>query len=213
MCSSDLFQSGNLYVAMAGLDGINDFSLAKTLVDNTPYDTKKDGVLRGGSYWFVRWLYDRAGGDTAQPDGSLQGQGGPWLLRRLMAAPDSMAQALPLEVSASWADVAVDFYTTLAASNREDKQLAAAVNPCFRFLPVVLDPVTQKPRGGNVFAKFHGTQMKGPASQKWSKADKKLLAGGADFVLLDASPDAPQLTLVVQVDADALPRLRVVRIR
>jgi hypothetical protein len=207
------FQSGNLYVAMAGLDGINDFSLGSVLVDATKYDPKKDGLLRGGSYWFVRWLYDRAGGDQALGDGTLADQGGPALMRQLLDAPVTVAQALPTAASATLADLALDFYTALAASNREDKQQAQALNPCFRFAPVVSDPVTKKPRGGNVYAKFHGTQMKGPATQKLAKADKKLRGGGVEYLLVEANPNSTTLPFVAVAEPEAQLRVRILRVR
>lgn len=65
--------------------------LRDVLVDDTPYDMARDGVMRGGSYLFVRWLYDRAGGDTAKSDGTIEGHGGPAFLRAVLEAPASVA--------------------------------------------------------------------------------------------------------------------------
>lgn len=207
------FQAGNLYVAMAGLDGINDFSLASTLKDKTAYDMAKDGVLRGGSYWFVRYLYDRAGGDEAKPDGTLVSKGGPVLLHKLLESKASIAKTLPDIALQPIADIAVDFYTALAASNREEIGEALAQNSCFRFLPTALDPITGKQRGGNVYAKFHGIGMKGPASLPLAKADKKIRAGGVKYWQVNATADAPSLQVLVNADADAQVRLRVLRVK
>ncbi|MEY2932321.1 MAG: hypothetical protein RL033_3070, partial [Pseudomonadota bacterium] len=57
------YQAGNLYVTRAALAGIDQFSLADVLHGNEP-DPTREGVLRGGAYLFVRYLYDRAGGDA-----------------------------------------------------------------------------------------------------------------------------------------------------
>lgn len=205
------YQAGNLYVAKAGLEKIDDFSLGQTLKDFQVYDLKRDGALRGGSYWFARWLYDRAGGDQALADGTVVSQGGPALLRALLDAKVSFAKALPTVTGAAPADLAMDFYATLAMSNREDAGGVAATNPCLRLGPVVPDPVTGKPRGGSVFAKFHGQGMKGPFVQASDQFDGKLRAGGVEYLVLDAVAGQPELAFTLQADAPAKVRVRVGR--
>lgn len=205
------YQAGNLYVAKAGLDGINDFSLGETLVDRRPYDTKRDGVLRGGSYWFVRWYYDRAGGDLSQSDGSIKTTGGPVMLRQLLDAKPSIAKQLPVTTGSSIQDTAMDFYTTLAMSNRA----VPPKNPCFAFLPTQVDPITMRQRGGDTAAKFAGgtMQMTGPAMQTLDKVDGKILPGGVEYVKLDATAGQPEIDLTGTIDASALPRVRVGRLK
>jgi hypothetical protein len=207
------YQAGNLYVTMAGLDGFDQFSLGDTLVDNRPYDTKRDGVLRGGSYLFVRYLYDRAGGDKANSDGTVTGLGGPAFIHAAFEDPRSIAGALPDLTKASLADIGVDFFTTLAMSNREDKGGPAPKNACFAYLPTSLDPVSTDQRGTNVYAKFHGIQMKGPAIQLAASADGKLRAGGVEYIELDAVPGQPELDFTATLDPSILPRVRVGRIQ
>lgn len=202
-------QAGNLYVAMAGLQGISDFSLADTLVDGTHYDKSRDGALRGGSYLFVRWLYDRAGGDIALSDGAIAGRGGPALLRALLDAPTSVAKALPTTTHSSLADLGMDFYTALAMSNREEAGGVAPASSCFAYRPTQVDPITGKQRGANLFARFHGSQMPGVAMTDARSGTLRL--GGATFITL--SPTAGQLPLTVRVDPTAAPRVRVARIR
>jgi hypothetical protein len=75
------FQAGNLYVTKAGLDDIDDFSLGAVVSEDGEYDKARDGALRGGAYLFVRWLYDRAGGDRVSPEGDIEDRGGPTLVR------------------------------------------------------------------------------------------------------------------------------------
>ncbi len=207
------YQAGNLYVTMAGLDGLSQFSLADTLVDNRNYDTKRDGVLRGGSYLFVRWLFDRAGGDAINPDGSLVAKGGTAFLRAALDASPSVAQALPSVTKATVADIATDFYTTLAISNRDAIGGVAPKNPCFAYLPTVTDPLTKDQRGANVYAKFHGMQMNGPPIAQLAKADGKIRVGGVEYVEVDATPGSPSLDLGVTIDPAIAPRVRVARIK
>lgn len=207
------YQAGNLYVTMAGLDGLSQFSLADTLVDERKYDTKRDGVLRGGSYLFVRWLFDRAGGDGVNPDGTLVAKGGTTFLRAALDAAPSVAQALPTVTKATLADVATDFYTALALSNRDAIGGVAPKNACFAFQPTVTDPLTNDQRGTSVYAKFHGMQMKGPPIAQLAKADGKLRVGGVEYVEIDATPGATSLDFTVTVDPAVAPRVRVVRIQ
>lgn len=205
------YQAGNLYVAKAGLDTIDKFSLAETLVDRRPYDTTRDGTLRGGSYWFVRWLYDRGGGDQMPMDGSIKATGGPQFLRELLDAKPSVAKQIPTSTGSSIGDVAMDFYTTLVTSNRDSIGGPAPKNACFAFLPIQLDPLTTRQRGGNTYSSFHGMALAGMTLQK--TADGKLLPGGVEYVQLDASAGKPTIDLTVTVNATALPRVRVARIR
>ncbi|HVZ36877.1 MAG TPA: hypothetical protein VG963_30840, partial [Polyangiaceae bacterium] len=117
------YQAGNLYVTRAALDGIDQFSMTDVWSGSEP-DTPREGVERGGAYLFVRYLYDRAGGDAAQGL-EIDNRGGPAFLRALFDSPLWIRSALPQLTSASLADLAVDFYTTLALSNRDQSPDAA----------------------------------------------------------------------------------------
>ncbi len=207
------YQSGNLYVTKAGLDEIDDYSLADTVADGVQYDLSRDGALRGGSYLFVRWFYDRAGGDVAKPDGSIENLGGPSLLRTVLDAPEPISAVLPSEAGTSLEALAMDFWTTLAMSNREDDGGAAAKNPCFSYLPTAADPVTTRQRGANLFAKFHGQQMLGPKLQPVASADGQLRSGGVELLLLEATSGQAEIALGVSAATGAKPRLRIARVR
>lgn len=206
------FQSGNLYVAMAGLDGIGDYSLSEVLGARSTYDSKRDGLLRGASYLFVRYLYDRAGSDTAKADGTIEGRGGPAYLRDVLDAKEGVAQRTATVLGTTPAEMAMDFYTTLALSNGDKAGFAKPQNPCFSYLPVEIDPVTKKPRGADVRAQFHGQSMKGPKTQKLEAADGKVRSGGVEYLTFQAAAAGPT-GLTVTVDAAALPRVRLVRVK
>lgn len=207
------FQSGNLYVAKAGLDGIGEVSLAEVLGARSTYDSARDGLLRGAGYLFVRYIYDRAGGDTAKADGTLEGLGGPAFLRDVLDAKESVAERTATVAGAPLADVAMDFYTTLAVSNGEKGSGSTPKNACFRYADTQVDPLTQKQRGADLHASFHGQGMKGVKTQRAEAADGSIRAGGVEYLTLDAAPEAKTLKLAVTIDAGALPRVRVARLK
>jgi len=205
------YQAGNLYVTRAGLDGIDQFSLADLLRrSDDAREHSREGVLRGGGYLFVRYLYDRAGGDIAAGL-EIENRGGPTLLRALLDAPLWIDQALPRVASADLTDLALDFYTALALSNRDQAGGAPATNPCFQYLPTRVDPITQKQRGADLFARFHGSQMQGPKLGSAQAPDGQLLSGGVDYLSLDATAGSPDLSLAVQLDPRSAPRVRILR--
>jgi len=207
------FQSGNLYVAKAGLDGINDYSMAEVLGTRSTYDEKRDGVLRGVSYFFVRYAYDKAGGDAAKADGTIEGAGGPAFLRDVLDAKESVALRLVGGQQAKQADVTLDFYTALLLSGSERSGGTAPKNACFTFGKVETDPLTKKPRGADPYASFHGQSMKGPKVQPLGTSDRKLRSGGVEYLGFGAAEGASTTDLTVTVPAAALPRVRVVRVR
>jgi hypothetical protein len=203
------YQAGNLYVAKAGLDGIDGFSLADVF-ERRRRPGANDGVLRGAAYLFFRYLYDRAGGDEAIGK-DIANRGGPALLRALLDATEPVAVALQRVSGASHTDLAMDFYTALALSNREEVALAAPANACFSYLPTSKDPVTAKQRGTNVFAAFHGMRMAGPKVTPAADADGKLRPGGVEYLSLEATPGSAEVTLSLRIDPSAAPRVRVAR--
>lgn len=205
------YQAGNLYVAKAGLDGIDAVSLSDIMTPRRP-EGRADGVLRGAAYLFFRWLYDRAGGDEVLGNAVIS-RGGPAFLRALLDAPEPVMVALPRLARGAVPDLALDFFTALAISNREESGLAAAQNPCFRYLPVARDPVTGKQRGTSLFAAFHGMRMTGPRLTSATAPDQSLLPGGVEYVSLDAAPGQPQTSFAVHIDPSAAPRVRVARVR
>jgi hypothetical protein len=202
------YQSGNLYVAKAGLEGIDVFSLSDVL-ERRRRPGVHDGISRGAAYLFMRYLYDRAGGDVA--DGlNIVSRGGPAFLRALLDAPEPVASALPRVAGASIADLALDFYTALALSNREDDGMAAPANACFSYLPTAKDPVTAKQRGTNLFAQFHGQRMAGPRVGSAASPDAELLPGGVEYLSLDAATGG-ETAFTLRAPPAVAPRVRVVR--
>ncbi|MEI8255174.1 MAG: hypothetical protein WCJ30_05820, partial [Deltaproteobacteria bacterium] len=209
------YQAGNLYVTKAGLDGVDGFSFADVIPNGGIYDTTRDGLLRGGSYLWVRWLYDRAGGDQAEPDGTITNRGGPSLIRTLLDSPVSMTAALPTAgvANAPIGDLVMDFYTTLAMSNRDAAGGVAPLNGCFAYLPTVRDPVSMDQRGCSVFASFHGMMMGGPATQPVDSADGSLTTGGVEYIQVDAVAGQATRDVAVTVPTTGGVRVRIGRVR
>jgi hypothetical protein len=204
------YQAGNLYVTKAGLEGIDQFSLSDVLFDGRRQDTSHDGVLRGAAYLFVRYLYDRGGGDSV--DGiKITNRGGPAFLRALLDMPESIAAALPKLGRAHIEDVGMDFFTSLAMSNRDVIGGVAPTNACFSYLPTVKDPVTTKQRGASLFAALHGQRMNGPRVGSARSPDGKMQLGGVEYLTLDASPNSTEVAFALQVDPKTAPRLRIGR--
>jgi len=207
------YQSGNLYVTKAGLERIDELSSNAFLREGAGYDEERDGALRGGAYLFVRWLYDRAGGDEASADGTIVDRGGPTLLRQLLRAPRAVSATLPGVVGAPLSDIVLDFFTALALSGRSALGDMGPTNDCFTFAPPVRDPITHKPRGADLFAEFHGQRMTGPAVQSMHSADGSLRSGGVEILSLEATIGVPEAAFSVRIDPNARARLRVARIR
>jgi hypothetical protein len=204
------YQAGNLYVTKAGLDGIDQFSLSDVLFDERRQDELNDGVLRGAAYLFVRYLYDRGGGDSV--DGiEITNRGGPAFLRALLDAPVSIAAALPKVGHTRVEDVGMDFFTALAMSNRDAIGAVAPSNACFSYLPTVKDPITAKQRGASLFAAFHGQRMNGPRVGNARSPDGQVRLGGVEYLTLDASPNSSEVAFALQIDPKTAPRLRVGR--
>lgn len=206
------YQAGNFYVAKAGLDQIDDFSVGDVLGRRDAYDTKRDGLLRGGAYWLVRFLYDRAGGDAMSADGTIDGKGGPAAVRAWLDAAGSVSDAVSGRLAPRpLADLTADFYTALVASGASAKGGTEPKNACFSFAKTMTDPLTTRQRGGDPRAEFHGQAMTGPLTHALASADKKLRAGGVDYLTIDVPAGQTELALKVTVDPAAAPRLRVFR--
>jgi hypothetical protein len=206
------YQSGNLYVALAGLQNIDAVSFGELLLEQRSQEKPRDGILRGAAYWLMRYLYDSAGGDAVNGL-ELQNRGGPAFIRALIDSPKPVGLALAEVAGVPSADIALDFYTALGLSGREAAGGVTPQNACFRFLPTVQDPVTQKQRGANPYAAFHGQQMSGPKTSSLAAADGKLRQGGVDYLTLEAAPNEGELAFTLRVDPRAAPRVRVGRIR
>lgn len=208
------WQAGNFYVTQAGLDGIDDFSLAETWGAERRATSARDGLLRGASYLAVRWLFDRAGGDVARADGTLEDRGGIAWLREALDARGAVTGVVEAHLAAPRETLVADFYTALALSGGASQGDAAPTNGCFAFAPVIADPVTGRPRGADPRASFHGQKLTGPRARPLAEADGALRAGGVEVLRFDAAEgDVTRVGFVVDDATAARAVLRIARLR
>ncbi len=199
------FQAGNFYVAKAGLEEIDAFSLKDVFGSGAAYDGERDGLLRGGAYWVVRYLYDRAGSDALAESGGIDDRGGPSFLRATLDRPEPIAEIVKQRVGGSLSELAADFYTALVLGSR-------AANPCFSFAKAMTDPVTTRTRGADPYASFHGQALTGPAVQPLASADGSLRPGGVEYLTVTVPEGQTSLAIRITVPSSSEPRVRVARL-
>jgi hypothetical protein len=207
------FNRGNLFVARSGLEEVDLVSLP----DIHQYDPgvhyygDRDGPLRGASYLFNRYLFDRSGGELVDPTGALEPSCGVKALRGWFDAYLTGTGLFEALTGLSYDDLAGDFFTALALSNRPG--LEGVVDPAFAYRPVTTDPVTGNQRGFDAWGSILGmVQLAGPMVRDVTAADGVLREGGVEYLRVDAAgPGA--ITVSFETGEAPAPRLRVVRIQ
>ena len=207
------YQAGNIFVTLAGLDEINDFSISDIIKNNGQYNYSRDGLLRGGAYLFVRWIYDMAGGDIVNSSGVIENNGGPNLVRTLFDSTDTMAKELLTQTEQTYNNIIPDFYTALALSNRDDELPYENKNSCFNYLPIMTDPLTERQRGANLYTQFAYAQLTGPALQDFGSQDEKIRSGGVEYILLKNETGSEIMRFSFNIDTNSFPSLRLTRIK
>lgn len=207
------FNRGNLFVARSGLEEIDLVSLPDIHVydPGVHYFGDRDGPLRGASYLFNRYLFDRAGGELMDAAGALEPACGVKALRGWFDAYLTGADLFEALTGLTYGELAADFFTALALSNRPG--LEGVVDPRFGYLPVTTDPVTGNQRGFDAWGSILGmVQLAGPLVRDVTDADGVLREGGVEYLRVDAAgPGA--ITLSFDTGDAPAPRLRVVRIQ
>ena len=207
------FNRGNLFVARSGIEEVDLISLP----DMHRYDPgihyfgDRDGPLRGASYLFNRYLFDRTGGELMDPDGVPLPSCGVKTLRGWFDAYLTGPELFEALTGLGYEDLAADFFTALALSNRPG--LEGVVDPAFAYLPVTTDPVTGNQRGIDLWGSILGmVQLTGPLVRDVAAADGILREGGVEYLRVEAAgPGA--VTVVFDTGSAPAPRLRVVRIQ
>ena len=204
------FARGNLFVAWAGLDEINEVSLPDLHGgEDHAYEATRDGALRGAGYLFLRYLFDQAGGEVMDAAGELSPSCAAGMLSDWMNSPLTGVELIEEMTGLTYEEVGVNWFTALALSNRPG---AGPVDPVFSYLPVTTDPITENQRGidlwGSVLGMFN---MTGPAVQDVQDADGTLRAGGVEFLMVTAAKPGP-ITIEIDTTNAAAPGCRVVRL-
>jgi hypothetical protein len=210
------YNNGNQYVWAAAFDvsdyygdrnyscdglSVNDF-----LRGSGTYDADRDGVLRGGAYLFLRYLFEQAGGMEVQADGTFEDLGGIDFLHRWFDAPELGPDAVRATTGREIEDVQLDWYTAMVVSGTVDND-----NPAWNFQDRVEDPVTGYFFGVDPYANIHGhMQLDGVLVQPLDEADGSLRAGGVEYLRTNVDAGA---VVSVPVSTDARARARILRIR
>ena len=209
------YQAGNLYVLMASLKGVDLLSVPNLASDAiTSYvPGQSDGIMRGGGYLVLRYMFDRAGGDAMDSTGKATDKGGITWLRKFMDAKTTGTANFTASSGLALDKLGLQFWTAMAVSNRGSGGKPINSNAKLNFLPTTVDPITQRQRGCNLFAPFHGFSLVGPATQEFSTADGKLRAGGGELLTLKAPAAAGQLSFQVTTTAEAKAMVRLIRVK
>lgn len=208
------YNRGNQFVAAAGLSEVNDISAPDLhrFEPGAQYDPVRDGALRGASYLFLRYLFDQAGGESMEPDGTFLPSCGSQLLHRWVNSPSTGPELVEEVTGLSYETVLTNWFTALALSNRPGVGTAVLVDPVYQYLPTTTDPVTGNQRGMNLWGMVMGFyKLTGPAVQPIGEADGKLREGGAEYFMVNAG-SAGDITLNLLTGTAPSPHVRIVRI-
>lgn len=207
------YQAGNLFVAWYGLNDILDFAAFDVLDNESYYQFDRDGTLRGGAYLLMRYLYDQAGGDVANADGTFDDLGGIAFTQDLHNSTTSGLAALDELLLSEREDVILDFYTALALTNRGPDNGQLNDNPLYNYRPTQEDPLTERQRGFNAYAMLPmGSPMTGPATVPFNLADGSMRSTGVEYIEIP-SDGGEGFTVHVTGEAEAEMHVRLVRIQ
>lgn len=211
------YQAGNFFVAMAGLDEMDDISINDLVASAGFYFPDRDGPLRGGAYNLIRYLYDQAGGDVVLPGGDIDVANSPGVawLRALVDSPALGVANIETAAGQPLTDIATDWYTAQMVDDRTDAQdQPLNTDPRYNYLPTVADPLTGRTRGTTMFESFMGMVNKtGPLIRDFAQADGAIRLGGAEYLRLTAT-SSPTTSFTLAADPEYVDILLVIfRIR
>ncbi len=209
------YQAGLFFINRAALDAWDLQSINDLVLSLGAYYMDRP-ELYGGAYLLMRYLYDQAGGDTLQSDGTVDtaaSPGVPWL--RALVDSSLLGEA-SIEDAAGQGVVALatDWLTALMVDDRDD-DLGDPLNddPRYNFLPPATDPITGRQRGTTMFETFMGmVQKTGPVVRDLADVNNAIRPGGSEYVRIEASSPGT-LTVTVEADPTAVdPFVRLFRI-
>lgn len=208
------FNRGNQFVASAGMAEISSVSLPDIhrWKPGAGYDATRDGALRGASYLFLRYLFDQAGGEVMDEAGNFEPSCGSELLHGWIDSPLITPDLVTEATGLPYDEVAANWFTALALSNRPAGNALLQVSPIFSYLPVSTDPVTGNQRGFNLWGNIMGFYpLSGPTVQPIAAADGILREGGVEYLLVTAAAPGP-ISVTIDPGTAPAPYLRIVRI-
>ncbi|MBI5489075.1 MAG: hypothetical protein HY905_17200 [Deltaproteobacteria bacterium] len=206
---------GIFFIQQAGLQDSDQYGAIEILRNGGGYDTARDGMLRGASYLFLRYLWDRAGGERVETDGSITDLGSvAWAHETIDSALEGRANFADT-VGAPIDDIVFDWYTALLLTGRTDGAgEPLPVEARFTYLPRVVDAVTGNNRGLDPYGDFMGMfNLEGAHTVTLATADGEIPPTGNELVLLEADGTSPTLSVRVTGSETAALRVRVARVR
>ncbi|MBN1771710.1 MAG: hypothetical protein JXB32_10640 [Deltaproteobacteria bacterium] len=203
------------FIAQAGLENTDQVGAYEFLRAGGSYVESRDGLLRGVSYLWTRYLFDRMGGERAEADGTITDLGGVAWSRAIIDLGQEGIQAIELSCEEEIEELIFDWWTALFLTGRTDAGgEPLAVEPRFAYRSQYDDPLTGAPRGFDPYADFRGMfSLVGPVVVTPASADGRIPATGSELVLLEPDGTASRLSVRVTAEADAELRVRVVRLR
>ena len=172
-------------------------------------------------YLFWRYLFEQMGGNAFGPGNDLGDLGGIAFLKNFLKSDKIGEHGIADIMGRPIEDIAFDWVTTLAVSNRP-KEDGTALNddPRFNYQPMTADPDTisssgrEERHGVDLFAMTPMLALDGPTIVDWSEADGLVPASGADFLRIRPDADTDQLKISISsTESDAALRLRLIRER
>jgi hypothetical protein len=203
---------GNFFVVRAGLDGMELFRAIDMITPGGGYiPGERDGLLRGQSYMFLRYLYDQGGGETVQTDGSFVDDGGIAWLNGYVDSADLGEENIEARMGgADIDDIMFDFLTCLMMSNRGPDSSSISDEQAYNFLPTQVDPLTDRTRGLDMFGTFRDMfSLAGPMTASIALNDGEIYGTGVQYLEF---PAQDLVTVTFTVDAAALARVRLARL-
>ncbi len=205
---------GTFFVAREGLTRSDDFGAIEVLRSGAGYNPSRDGMLRGAAYLFVRYAFDRMGGDAIATDGTISDLGGIAWSRTAVDSPHQGSRNFENTVGVAIDDLVFDWFTALMMSGRSGSDgRPLPVEPRFSYGPRVQDPVTTFHRGFDPYGSQFGMTLTGPATTTLARMDRTIPATGSEIILVDADGSGREMTVRLTGDDLASLRVRVARLR
>ena len=172
-------------------------------------DWHEDIVMRSAGYFLLRYLFDRLGGVSYAPDGSVADAGGMSLLRSQFTGERFGIAALEWATGASRRDFVPDWLTAMLLDGRTDASGAPLpLPPRHRFADPVADPVTGTPHGialnaDNAYMDWGSVWLGNVAPTDLRDFGGRLDAGGVALLMVRPVAAGPVVAhLVVERGAD-----------
>ena len=171
-------------------------------------------MLRAAAYLFMRYLWDRAGGERIETDGTITDLGSVAWSRRTIDSSAEGRRNFEETVGAPIDDILFDWYTALLMTGRTDADgNPLATEARFLYLPQQTDPITTNARGFDPYGSFAGMTLNGPHTITLAEADGEIPGTGNELILVEADGTSPSLSVQVTGSETAALRVRIARLR